>query len=146
MAKRSNYWLLHNLVHDQLDGMNGLFGGKNTGDGSPEETRDEAVENSARFLRCLVGRREPNHVIQRDDLEILWSSMDALVNPKNLSRTENLNDLRELGVLNGNKFNWERLKQAGQILRQNRWFRAQKMKDPVAPFLLLKQIISKLNE
>lgn len=145
MAKRSNYWLLHTLVHKRFDGMNGLFGGKMNGDGWPEETRDEAVENSARFLRCLVGRREPNHIIQSEDLTMLWSSMDAIVNPKNLSRTENLNDLRDLGILNGNRFNWERLKQAGQILRQNRWFRAQKMKDPVAPFLLLKKELAKLD-
>ena len=143
MAKRSNYWLLHTLVHDQLDGMNGLFGGKMSGDGWSEENRDEAVENSARFLRCLVGRREPNHLIQLNDLEMLWSSMDALVNPKNLSRTENLNDLRELGVLNGNQFNWNRLETVGKILRENRNFRAQAMKNPALPHQLLKGELAK---
>ena len=145
-AQRQNYDLLHSIVRDRYDGLTGLFGGGRSGEGSyHQDTREEAVDSSAKFLRCLVGRREPNHMIQLEDMQILWSAMDGLVNPKNLSRTENFNDLREIGVFNGSEFNWSRLKMVGQILRQNRWFRAQAVRNPVAPYLLLRQELAKVD-
>ena len=111
----------------------------------PAEKRREAIEKSSKFFRCLVGPRDPHHMIQLEDMQIFGPAMSALANPLNLSRTENLNDMRSLGILDGNQFNWDRLTLVGSILRQNRSFQAQAVRNPAAPFLLLKQELAKLD-
>lgn len=137
-GKRLNYMILHRKIFEHCDGLTGLFGGRHIDEDWPTEERDEAVEDSSRFIRCFVGSAmEPHQMLQVEHMRMLIPSLKALVNPRNLSPSENLNDLRDLGVLNGTEFNWSRLKTVGSILRENHFFSAQALKDPTLPHQLL---------
>ncbi len=147
IARILNYTAVHREIYKSFDGLTGLFGGKKVGPAWPRERREEAMDKTERFVRCFIGpAMEPHQMLQVEHMHVLRSSLKTLVNPLNASASENLNDLRELGVLNGNHFNWSRLGIVGDILRENRYFRAQAIKNPTLPHQLLKEELAKRDQ
>ena len=144
-AKNINYGIIRDAVFDNLDQMTGLFGGSQEEHEWMKPERQESVEKANRFTRLLIGNREPNYILQYEDMPNIKSVLSTIADPRNQSEEENYADLRELGILNGEQLNWSRIKTIGLILRKNRYFRTQAIKNPVAPYILLKQELQTID-
>jgi hypothetical protein len=140
-----NYSWVKYTIFDELDGMTGLFGGSQDEHGHLKDSPIESTRRANLFIRQIVGSRPPSYLLQGSEMGDLQNALRAMADPRNQTEEENCNDFRELGILNGDKLNWSRIKEVGRILRAKRFYQTEAVKDRGAPFLSLKAELAKVD-
>jgi hypothetical protein len=138
--------IVRNLIAEEFNSLQGLLGGETTMGVLQDHYDGDTLKNTQRFITCLIGSQESGAILVTNQISTISTYLKAFSNPLNSNKSEDLQDMTELGIYQDGTINWKRMAQAGTILREHKGFKLQGMQDETAPYRLLKQELKRKED
>ena len=143
IAQLANYTLVRQVVFREFNQLTNLFGGGTEAAlSAPNET---SISNANRFARTLIGDRQRGTIFSHDDLGELECALRSLHDPSLTDEQDSLDSLSDLGILESD-FNWSRLDQIGNILREHGNYQTFELREKGKAHELLKKEIERRSD